>query len=609
MNDRQAYAHAPLYISELQETLNRLPEGERQAVLLYLTITDAGEYRELSLPFPLSGALSSDIALYETYLLAMMDNMLVTFGGVCLDICFDTNDAVLYGIVERAIARFDLDAPNNYRTGYGVYINYINRMNRFLGFSNFSMRIRDIGTFIRPEGGKLYKIFCPENMEEQLTLLRRSATELTGKCICSLDVGGNSIKGAVVIDGEIAVLKEYQWYPTAFRFADEMNAPILLMLRFLNAYTNCLRRGACVTGYVDVLQPAAAYEALKKAVEALECAEDSGRCFDAVVIGFPDIVVNNKVAGGESYKQLGLRNNPETDYETEFLKTSALDTFAKDYVKEDGLVVVLNDGNAASFIISVEQAFLPESIIDDNGMFAHTIGTEMGTGFISRAGTIQNIPLEGYQHVIDLGNLSYAQYEAGDVRSTQNLNTAIPGTVQKYISQLGLFRMAVTKLYTDNRPLFDALVERGLLAYSEGEQTLRVPMHPVDKRSELTKHLIGLLQEGNEQVAYAFRTMGKAMGVLIDQGRLTFPEITLTRLLSGGLVACDAAYDLIREGLHAHNPAYEVLRLDENTVASPLLKKMTPQQRNFNVAIGSAYIANRALLVREEQLGPLLLRC
>ena len=211
--------------------------------------------------------------------------------------------------------------------------------------------------------------------------------------------------------------------------------------------------------------------------------------------------------------------------------------------------------------------------------------------------------------MIDLGNLGYAQYEAGDVRSTQNLNTGIPGTVQKYISQLGLFRMAVTKMYEENRPLFDSLVERGLLMYSEGGKTLRVPMHPVDKRSELTKYLIWLLEDGNEQVAYAFLTMGKALGVLMDQGRLTFPEITLTRLLSGGLVACDAAFRLIREGLRAHNPSYEVLRLDENTVTSPLLKKMTPQQRNFNVAIGSAYIANRALLARQNQTGALLLRC
>ncbi len=609
MNDWQTYTHAPLYISELQEMLNRLPEERKQVVLLYLTITDTGEYRELSLPFPLSGEIAGNVALYETYLLAMMDNMLVTFGGISLDICFDTGDALLYGIVARAIERFDLDSPNNYRKGYGVYINYINRMNRFLSFPNFSMRIQEISAFQRPESGRLYKIFCPENMEEQLTLLRRSATELEGKCICSLDIGGNSIKGAVVLDGEIAVLKEYQWYPTAFRYADQMNAPILLMLRFLNAYTACLKRGECMTGYLDVLKPAAAYETLLEAVQALESNTKGKRFFDAVVIGFPDIVVNNKVAGGESYKQLGLRNNPETDYETEFLKTSELDTFAKEYIKEDGLVIVLNDGNAASFIISVEQAFLPESIIDENGMFAHTIGTEMGTGFISRAGTIQNIPLEGYQHVIDLGNLGYAQYEAGDVRSTQNLNTGIPGTVQKYISQLGLFRMAVTKMCEENRPLFDSLVERGLLMYSEGGKTLRVPMHPVDKRSELTKYLIWLLEGGNEQVAYAFRTMGKALGVLMDQGRLTFPEITLTRLLSGGLVACDAAFRLIREGLRAHNPSYEVLRLDENTVTSPLLKKMTPQQRNFNVAIGSAYIANRALLARQNQTGALLLRC
>jgi len=608
MSYPEDYGDRPLYLSDLQRALNVLPPESAQEVLLYLTVTKSGEYRELSFRVPRGDELLKNTALYETYVLAMLNNMLVTFGGVTLDVCINTSDNTLRGIAERAVARFDADAPNNYRGGYGVYVNYIDRMNRFLGFPNFRMRVVDRAAFRRPADARLYRIYCPVNMERQLELLRRAAGELEGKCICSLDIGGNSIKGAVVIDGEIAVLKEYRWYPTAFTVAEQLNEPILLMLRFLNAYTACYDRVACMAGYRDVLEPAAACERLKEAAEALERDMRGERCFDGVVIGFPDIVVNNKVAGGESYKQLGLRSNPDTDYETEFLKTAELDVRAREYVKKDGVVVVLNDGNAASFIISAEQAFLPESIIDMNGMFAHTVGTEMGTGFISRTGTIQSIPLEGYQHVIDLGALRCAGLPAQDVRSTRNFNTAIPGTVQKFISQLGLFRVAVAGLYEENRPLFDELVKDGLLAW-EADGTLVVPMDPVDQRSALTGRLIGLLEEGNGQVRAAFRTMGKALGVLIDQMKLTFPEITSTRLLSGGIVACDAAFALIREGLHAHNPAYEALRLDENTVSSPLLKRMTPGQRNFNVAIGSAYIANRALIEKELLPEDALIRC
>ena len=123
------------------------------------------------------------------------------------------------------------------------------------------------------------------------------------------------------------------------------------------------------------------YGELLKATEALE-AEGivTEGCFDSVVAGFPDIVVHNKIAGGESFKHQGLKNNPDTDYEIEFFRTSDLDEMLAPYAKAGAPVVVLNDGNAASYITSVEQAFAEESILDENGLFANTIGTEMGTG-------------------------------------------------------------------------------------------------------------------------------------------------------------------------------------------------------------------------------------
>lgn len=257
--------------------------------------------------------------------------------------------------------------------------------------------------------------------------------------------------------------------------------------------------------------------------------------------------------------------------------------------------MVLNDGNAASYITSVEQTFAPESFIDENGMFCCTIGTEMGTGFISRGGTIQHIPLEGFQHVIDLGNEEYQKYPPADLRSVNSTNTGIPGVVQKYISQMGLFRMALTALWESKDPLFEKLQEMGLIAYDAGADTLYSVLEPEDRRGTLTRFLVSQLSEGCPAVEEAFRMMGKAMGILIDQDRLIFPEITTRRLLSGGIIADDRAFALMREGLRAYNPSYDVMRLDEETMYSPLLRSMTPEQRSFNVAIGSAYIGNRFL--------------
>ena len=266
------------------------------------------------------------------------------------------------------------------------------------------------------------------------------------------------------------------------------------------------------------------------------------------------------------------------------------------YAKAGAPVVVLNDGNAASYITSVEQAFAEESILDENGLFANTIGTEMGTGFISRGGTIQHIPLEGFQHVIDLGNEEYKRYPASDIRSVNSTNTGIPGVVQKYISQMGLFRMAITWMYEHQDPMLEELQEKGLLSFDRESDKMTAVLEPKDRRGELTRFLVSLLEQQHPAVVYAYETMGKAMGILIDQDRLIFPEIAPVRLLSGGIIADNRACELLRKGLKEYNSGYEVIRLDEETMYSPLLKSMKPEERNFNVAIGSAYIGNRFLI-------------
>lgn len=586
----------PLFLSELQERISRLPAGERQEIRLLVWVNKEQEYRKLCFEMPKGETLPGERELYRRYLLAMMNNLLVSFGGAGLELYFDETDQELKSLAEEAVAEFQADSPRNDRKGYGVYLNYINRMNVFLELGRFAFQLKDLSAWPKLDPEKEYRIYVPQKEEEELKLLKRTATELEGRCICSLDVGGNSIKGAVVKDGRALVLKEYQWYPTGCRTAQEMNDPMLLMVRFLSACTGLMERDGNLAAAEAALAKNVPYGQLLAETEALE---RSGICtkgrFDAIVIGFPDIVVHNKIAGGESFKHQGMKNNPDTDYEVEFFKTSDLDELAAPYAKEGAPVVVLNDGNAASYITSVEQTFAPESFIDENGMFCCTIGTEMGTGFISRGGTIQHIPLEGFQHVIDLGNEEYQKYPPADLRSVNSTNTGIPGVVQKYISQMGLFRMALTALWESKDPLFEKLQEMGLIAYNAGADTLYSVLEPEDRRGTLTRFLVSQLSEGCPAVEEAFRMMGKAMGILIDQDRLIFPEITTRRLLSGGIIADDRAFALMREGLRAYNPSYDVMRLDEETMYSPLLRSMTPEQRSFNVAIGSAYIGNRFL--------------
>lgn len=602
------YATRTLYVPEVRKAFGNLEEGMKQCLILYLTVNECEEFRCLKLDLPKTDMLSDEYKdLVERYILAIISNLLVSFGGVKLSIYLNINDQALIELIKKVVGKFNIDAPVNNRKGHGSYINYINRMNHLLGRKNFSVEFIDISLFKVPSDKKEYRIYEPTNIDKELKRLKKAATELDGRSFCGLDIGGNSIKAAAVVDGDIVALKDYQWFPTAFKTADELIKPIVLLVRFLSAYVLYKKsfNGASFLENSEVFKGTASYETIEEYTEKLESQLPcDNKIFDGVVIGFPDIVVNNKVAGGETYKQRGIRNNKEVDYEQEFLKMSNLDVLVKEYIKPDGKVRVLNDGNVASFVVSVEQAFSDENLIEDIGLFAHTIGTEMGTGFISKAGTIQDIPLEGFQYTIDLGSLSESKYHADDVRSIKNFNTDIPGTVQKYVSQIGMIRLAVRTIKQKNSELYAHLFDKGLLAYKEleGQQALVIPTEPVDKRHELTRYLIQLLEDGNELMEDTFREIGQAIGIIIEEFKFIFSEVSATKLVSGGIVASDACLRLIKEGLKSKYPEYEIKRLDEEIITSPLLRKLDEKHRNFTTAVGSVYVINREFIKLEVEI-------
>lgn len=592
----------PMYMSFIRNTFKNLEEDKKQFIILYLTVNDFEEYRCLKLDLPKTDFIrEKHMDLIERYILATLNNLLVSFGGIKLSIYLNIKDKILLDVLKKSIAKFDIYAPENNRKGHGSYINYINRINHLQGRKNFSIEYIDISEFKIPDDKKEYRIYEPINIGKELIRLKKAAVELDGKAFCGLDIGGNSIKAAAVVDGEIVILKDYQWFPTALKTADDINNPIIMLIRFLSVYVLYKKsfKEPLAPEKSEVFKGTASYEFIKEYTEKLESllACDT-RIFDGVVIGFPDIVVNNKVAGGETYKQRGIRNNKEVGYEHEFLKMSNLDVLVKQYIKPDGKVRVLNDGNASAFIVSVEQAFSDENLIENNGLFANTIGTEMGTGFISKTGTIQDIPLECFQYTIDLGSLNESEYHSDDVRSIKNFNTNISGSVQKYVSQIGMIRLAVKNIKQKNTELYASLFEQGYLAYTtlEGQHSLIIPTEPVDKRNEFTRYLIQLLEEGNEAMEDTFREIGQMIGITIEEIKFIFSEISTTKLISGGIVASDVCLKLIKEGLKSKYPEYEVKRLDGEIITSPLLKKLDEKHRNFTSAVGSVYIINREFI-------------
>ena len=134
----------PLFLSELQERISRLPAGERQEIRLLVSVNKEQEYRKLCFEMPKGETLQGERELYRRYLLAMMNNLLVSFGGAGLELYFVETDQELKSLAEEAVAEFQADSPRNDRKSYGVYLNYINRMNVFLGLGRFAFQLKDL---------------------------------------------------------------------------------------------------------------------------------------------------------------------------------------------------------------------------------------------------------------------------------------------------------------------------------------------------------------------------------------------------------------------------------------------------------------------------------
>ena len=75
------------------------------------------------------------------------------------------------------------------------------------------------------------------------------------------------------------------------------------------------------------------------------------------------------------------------------------------------------------------------------GVIAHSLGTDLGTGWLLPDGTIPPIPLEMYDLLLDLGSFPAAALPTEDLRSTRNENSGMAG-LRRYLGQAAAYRLA-----------------------------------------------------------------------------------------------------------------------------------------------------------------------
>ena len=131
------------------------------------------------------------------------------------------------------------------------------------------------------------------------------------------------------------------------------------------------------------LEREASVEDMQRGVARLEGFIGDVMPLDAIGLSFPDVVIRNKIVGGETYKNKGIREH-SPDYETEFRHLTALNQKLETLCRENGVVHITNDRPMAAYTAAVELAHSSKADVVRAGIFAHTLGTELGSGWIEQ---------------------------------------------------------------------------------------------------------------------------------------------------------------------------------------------------------------------------------
>lgn len=578
---QRARADLPVYISDVREAFCR--EGDRPCTLL-VTLYDA-RVRRFDLRLPRFETPEAR-AFGESFLHAMLYNCLSSLGARKIEICFDPADAELAEIVAALPEVFQLRAAKRERSGYGKCLNVNERTLAALCGDevSFSFAARDIATL--PDAQEI------ESGEAAGTSVFAELPARAGRrMLMGMDIGGTDVKLVASADGALCVIKEYDWFPAGFARAEQIIEPLLLLTRLMRDGASCHR---ALGGVPEQFQPAYYKEASEDEMRAA-CAGmeallgEKLQNFDAIGLCFPDVVIRNRIVGGETYKTRGMRDNPDLDYEAEFAKITDLCDHLRAYVREGGAVLNTNDGPMAAFTSAVEQAAAGAEL--SRGFFAHTLGTELGTGWILPDGGIPEIPLEVYNFIIDLGSFGQRAYDPDDARSVLNFNTALSGTLQKCACQSGVFRLGAKYLPEREPRIYARLFERGLFV-REGAR-ICVPTAPVDMRKPCLEFFMDAAQDPDSVSAEIFREVGESLGVCWKETQYILRPACEERSLFGRLAKTEACFRCLTEGARRIVPGLVQYAADSSLANTPLMKQLAAHPKysvvQFAQAVGAVY--------------------
>ena len=537
---QQATSGQSVWLSDVRRDCEALPD--HVAVTMQLTLTD-GTRRDFSLPIPRwEGAEQRQFA--AQYVTACVFNTLSALSGRELAFYLDLRETEAVALLGELNDIFQVSKP--VRSGYGKVINIADRLCRAFGGGTFSFAVRDRSTYVPaapepPHGGDL------------LPRLRRSVERCGSGVCCGIDIGGTDIKAAVAVDGRLVCVKEYDWNPAASPVAEGITGPIVLLVRLM---------ACCAAGMTPALQAALDKDASDGEM-ARAVAQSASVPLDVLGVSFPDVVIRDRIVGGESPKTKGMRENPAIDYEMAFARLGGLVELLRPLCRDGAAIHMTNDGHIAAFTAAAELAF-------------------SGGGYLDSDGSIPEMPVELYDFLLDLGGFPQRALPPEDLRSTRNENSGLPGA-RRYLGQAAAFRLA----YDADPALLEGFTE-------ERDGVLAIRQTPEDMRKPCLAHLMEQAAEGNPAAQSVFRQIGRNVGQISREMRWLMQPRTDTRYLFGRFVKHPACFRLLQEGCREIVPDLRLEAADEDLMCTPLMRQLPEHGvtvAQFGQAVGAMYYA------------------
>lgn len=489
--------------------------------------------------------------LVENYLRASIFNIFSAVGGSKAVLYFDQSNQDLVELINRVLESFQIHEKN--RKKYGKVLNAVDRVCKNISTESFSFATADL------------KEIPNQIINQKSHHAESAAAEVLKEKInkgnyCGIDIGGTDIKIAFAKEGELIAIKEYNWNPASFVEAEQMIMPIVRIIKYI-CYNEKSREGDTLIEDKDLQNE-----------EHLDVPFQ----IDGLGISFPDIVIQNRILGGESPKTKNMRETQKENYDIDFAKFTNLQTYLEDICAADNINII-NDGNMAAFTAAFELQRENQS----EPFIAHTLGTDLGTGWIYPDYSIPDFLLEMYGVIIDIQDENLIEYGPEDLRSIKNINSEL-ADVRRYVGQEAAFRIA----YQINPELLEGFLD-------EKDGNIRVMDSPIDRRKECLQHLMDEAENGNLDAAEVFIEIGRNFGHCMNEMEYLYGISVENRYLFGRFLRSQKCVSCLKEGCRQTNSRINIIAVDENFGTSSLMKdleqKFNQTVAHFGQAIGAIY--------------------